>query len=879
MFFKQHTLMSSSQILVKMLKYTILFLFLQRSTVFSALQDHPRVLINRSMLERITQQVVMQDSARHDFLLFLNNKNYIVDSQPFKVTTQHLHRSLNSVMKNAFLYMAGKHDSRIRELSGYADDPNQYMQNIEERLLLLMHPDTLTKIRNMGQLQDPGYAAKSLSIAYDWGYDYFRNNNLISHAKINTALKDWKKWYTSPQRYYGSVFSNHAPWGAKSLAYIAAALGDDEMFYGTETKIQKSIVPLPEIQSLDAPVNISAKGYFEQILDAVNFVAYPRGGWHESVSYFLTKEVSELLEFAEVVCTYHNDPRYTIDTVYTSDIFKNAGRFLWHMTTPDGMYQKFGDTGAKTALPSEKYQPGGNTYGDINNAGAGYIGGYFLNRLYKRLRHAGEHESAHLVRHYIDEYCFAFNGPMPVVESDINLLYSLLWYDYAAAERVSSEQLEKNPLVANSIFFDRIGVLVSRSSRLKEPSTTTIRFDAQPFYFSGHQHFAAGNFTIFKGANLAIDGGRYTSFGTPETKWYYENVYRHAVSHNVVLIGDDLSGQKSFANQPNHAPYTQEQLEPFQEYGTGPDNVSVFQSDYSSTHWSCPWRLSGMRLQLANVYEHLGVSSYFRTLLHLNNSALPNPWQDFVLIFDAMQMTAPQTAHWQMHVRDNGHNRFYGDSVYVIDRRESFDPALVKADFGSQYRGQLLLKSLSTDVSPSVMKFDFPDSICQSCWNGRVWEESTHILRLTSTAKQEHAFLTVLAPMRLEELSKETVNKFSQGVKEYDEKNVFFKSLALQMPNMGEIETLYVNLRDPHQSEQDEYNIELSQIQQGWMLFAGLSSGEWLFAVRDQQGQLELAERSEATESDRANELGACAIEIPTTLAGSGPYYLSLKRL
>ena len=201
--------------------------------------------------------------------------------------------------------------------------------------------------------------------------DFFINNNKVSTDDLEKALYQWANWYTAPNRYYGSVFENHAPWGAKSIAYIAAALGVDTLFYGRETKIQASTLP-ENSQSIPATVNISAKGFFDQIKHAANFAAYPRGGWHESASYFLVKQIPEMLEYAEIICTYHNDDLYT-RSIYTSPLLKNAGIFLYHMTTPDGMLQKIADTGLKSGRPSEHYIAGGNTYGDINSLGAGYM--------------------------------------------------------------------------------------------------------------------------------------------------------------------------------------------------------------------------------------------------------------------------------------------------------------------------------------------------------------------------------------------------------------------------------------------------------------------------------------------------------------------------
>ncbi|MBN1479529.1 heparinase II/III family protein [candidate division KSB1 bacterium] len=845
------------------------------------MKDHPRVLLDQADVNRITTKIFSKESARQDFQIFLGDKDFIETPVECAATTLHLHRILNKVMKNSFLYMLGARDNRIAEFNDYGDDPDLYMRNIEKELLFLIHPETILKIQQLGELQGPGYAVKSLAIAYDWGYDYFANNNRIDRSDIETALKDWGEWFTSTGRYYGSLFSNHAPWGAKSIAYIAAALADEKLFYGAETKTQQSIVPQAADSVLSTQVNISAKRYFDQILHAVSFVASPRGGWHESVSYYLTKELPELIEFAEIICTYHDDASYTA-SVYTSPLFKYAGLFLLQMTTPDGMLQKIGDTGAKTALPAEMYRPGGNTYGDINNVGAGYIAGYFLERLCHHLRNVSAIESAQILQYYIDNFCFDFQQE-PIKESRINLLYAIMWREHETTASYMDDSLLDKLSVPNSSYFDNVGILISKSTNIYNRFSTIVRFDAQPFYFSGHQHFAAGNFTIFKGANLAIDGGRYITANQPDVKVYHEKVYRQSLSHNVVLLGDSLVGQKSFRNKPNLAPYTEQQLKPFQEYGTGPQNISTFRSEQYKNTWNCPWQLSGMRLQLAKLYDHAGVDSYFRTMLHISHPPQPSLlWSDFIVIFDAISLQQPNTSHWQLHFRDNGANLSYGDSVFVIVRDESIDSTLVKSNFGSRYAGQLFIKACNPGMTPSVTSFDFPDSICQNCWNGRIWEESTHILRYTSPANPYHNYVNILAPAQFPVVTPEHVREFSQNMRQFDTENRFFRSLQLiisEKDSRKEPEALYLNVANPHQPDQQEVIFQATTLLQGWFFVIGIQPGTWLLRVASTNGRVLFTQRASTFDSYPIARWGILAFKFEAKFDDARGYSIILNRI
>jgi hypothetical protein len=863
---------SGSRVMKKIVKIFCILLFYAACS-HGAVNSHPRLLLNQNDVAQIITSIQTYPQAREDFERFLHNPSYIETNIPFQTDITTLHRLLNKVMKNSFFYLMTTNAPALPARDGYEGDPQKYMRNIENDLRLLAHPDTIKKIQSLRGLEAPGYAVKSLAIAYDWGHDYLSKSDKQLLDDLENALRLWGAWYTSPNRYYGSVFENHAPWGAKSLAYIAAALGDENLFYGRDTKIQTSALP-DNSATIRGDVNISAKGFFDQILHAANFVAYPNGGWHESASYFLVKEIPELLEYAEIVCTYHDDEDYT-RSVYASPLFKNAGLFLYHMTTPDGMLQKIADTGPKTGLPSEFYLPGGFTYGDINSLGAGYVAGYFLQRLSSRLTSIGLYDFAEFVDYYADELCFDYAGVNQKAENHINRLYSLLWNNYSDSTQISQKEVLQNPLLTNAIYFDNSGILISKNP--DDKNSTIVRFDAQPYFFGNHQHFASGNFTIFKGANLAIDGGRYISPQNQEAQQYNEERYRSPLAHNVLLFGDDFVGQKSFIKQPNRAPYTIEQLDAFQDFGTGPQNISTFLSEHQAEKWQCPWQISGMNLNMTSLYNHVGVKNYSRTLLHLFEPG----YSDIILTYDDATLDRENTAHWQMHVRDNGQNKFYGDSAYVVSRHERINPGLVKSGFGDTYAGQLLVKSLSPTLSASLTDFAFPDAICQNCWNGRVWEESTHILRFTSPSQKRHTMLTALLPGRSSAISSDKIALTANSILEIDTQNTFFKTIKFESTNSNEAEnsTVYLNLVAAQTGAEKEYQFEFESLDSGWIIFYGVRPGEWNLFIKNTKGEILQSDYRFTSNFYPREESGVVAFQFDKKNEGHDGIFMSLRKL
>lgn len=755
-----------------------------------------------------------------DFVKFAGNKVYleIPTMEQMKVESSFkgylLGVMLNRVMKNAFLYSMG-YNGLINGSGQISNPPTEnyyinrerYLENIDGDLRFLMDRNDFIKNYKGLPVHYLGYAIKAVALAYDWGYDFYEERNGKHDVDANAlkkSLKRWGEWFLSNgdvsvypdrYRYWNPVYANHAPWDTKCLAYLAVALGPDEKLYddpeqspylnldifGNEDVKEQVCYQPVDRKVIKGEMKRYAKAYFDQILaelnDKVNGPVSPRGGWHESVMYYLVQELPNLLEYAEVVCTYYNDPEYT-KSVYSNNVFKYAGDFLLHMTTPDGMFMKYGDTGQKTALPSEFFDKDGKSYGDINDIGAGYIGGYHLYRLYHRLKDLGPEYADHaeLVKFYADQYCFDFSDPFsqrpakdPLCptkyewecrETRINYLYKFLWQtaDPETEPRIEWNDLRDNTLISNIRYYDNIGIFISRQYYFDSNIGTIVRFDGQPWYYSNHQHFAAGNFTIFKRGNLAIDGGRYAAGGS-NTKDdpiynYSFDYYRSSLAHNVVLFkdGETEIGQdnyKSFGVGNVH-PYVASQLPAFQDYATGMENVSIVYTEKSDSLYPYTFGLRSMRVILDSVYTDAGVKQYYRFLVHLTgerDQKMNDP--DFVVVYDwiDLEKSASKEAIWQMHFRDNGNSSDLAPNAFVVRRNENIPIGYVKNSFGNTYQSEMLIKCL-LPLEPvlSIKEFRFPDELCNSCWTGRIWEESNRILRFNSLMSTHHEFLTVLYP-------------------------------------------------------------------------------------------------------------------------------------
>lgn len=890
--------------------FFLILLILSTQSFTQLLSTHPRILFNNHERDAIIGKIRPGGPMHEDFVKFAGNKIYLEIPTPQQMDAKNSFKGyllgvmLNRVMKNAFLYCMGYNglinggeQNSNPPTKNYYPNRERYLENVDGDLRFLMDRSDFIKNYKGLPVHYLGYAIKAVALAYDWGYDFYEERNGKHDVDANAlkkSLKRWGEWFLSNgnvstypdrYRYWNPVYSNHGPWDTKGLAYLAVALGPEEklfddpdqtpylnvdVFGNEDVKEQVCYHPVDR-RAIRGEMKRYAKPYFDQMLaelnDKISGPVNPRGGWHESVMYFLVLEIPNLLEYAEVVCTYYNDPEYT-KSVYSSGIFKYAGDFLFHMTTPDGMFMKYGDTGQKTALPSEFFDKNGMSYGDINDIGAGYIGGYYLYRLYHRLKELGPEyaDYAELVKFYADQYCFDFSDPFSrqpakdslcpteyeweCRETRINYLYKFLWQtgDPETEPRIEWNDLRDNTLTGQIRYYDNIGVLTSRQLSHESNQGTIVRFDGQPWYYNAHQHFAAGNFTIFKRGNLAIDGGRYVAGGS-NTKDdpiynYSFDYYRASLAHNVVLFkdGETEIGQDSYKSfgVGNVNPYVASQLSAFQDYAAGTNNVSIVYTEKNDPLYPYSFRLRSMRVILDSVYTDARVKQYHRFLVHLTKATdqeMNDP--DFVLAYDWIDMepSVSKEAIWQMHFRDNGNSSELAPNAFLVRRNENIPAGYVKNSFGDMYQGEMLVKCLlPSNPQLSIKDFQFSNDLCNNCWTGRVWEESNRILRFNSSINTHHEFLAVLYPS-----TADTILDYSGDIMQVSGENL--QLAVILKPRLNPIHNLDRNLVIGFASpiHQDSLHYNLSTITISEVLtehyILGLKPGRYRVELRTETGE------------------------------------------
>ena len=725
---------------------SILCLLSLQVPLYAVISTHPRLLLTQADLSSVAINLKKGGVYENDFTLFVRNTTYINGAVPHALDPSSCHQILNKVMKNAFLYLLFSKSELAECPSCHGGmDKNSYLANMRPEIVFLLNATTTRALQANKNMESIGYTIKALSLALDWAYVDVPAESRLT-GQIRSTLMDWGKWLTSEERYYGSVFENHAPWDTKALAYLSIAAGDDALLTNKRKKVQQSRIPKKRNKTASGEVYMNAKPFLEQILEATNYVADPDGGWHEGPSYFMLKELPELIEYTELICVHNDNETYNKE-LFTKPVFRKAGLFLWQYSTPDGFFMKKGDTGQKSCRPVELFRPDGYSYGDIHNIGAGYIATYHLRRLYHRLRTYPECQAeAAVLNSFLNYYCGDEINRELAHEARINLLYKFIW-DRPAS---SSAKITSATPLGGSHYNPQTATLVSRHGSHTDPLSTIVRFDAMPHFFSSHQHFSNGHFVIFKKGNLAIDGGRYIAGDDPPRIHYSEHFYRASFAHNVVLFGDSAQiGQDKFERAPDQAPYTLSQIKSFREGSIDEAGLSVFISN-SAVDKNPPFSPAVMQIELKDVYSAVALTSYTRTLVHLVPTAYDSEnKRDFIIVYDNIKLAdnSPQKATWQMHFRDNGLSAIFNKSLFQVQRRETIPAGWQFKGFGAQYDGVLTIKTLLPAVCEYRMEpVSQPDSLCASCWNGRIMEESNRILQIPSSAKQEHEFLTILMP-------------------------------------------------------------------------------------------------------------------------------------
>ncbi len=687
---------------------------------FPQLKTHPRVLFKQTGLDSIVQRIRWSSPRgvfADEFKAFVGDTSFIKTNLARTATTHQLWGFLNKIMKNSFLHTVGYSGLvGCGNPPGYACARGEYFSNIQQDLEWLSDPETVTGVKALNDMEGANYAIKALSIAYDWTFQTLRDSQPALKARIEGALWDFRDWMLG-EKLYGTVFQNHGPWDSKAIAYIAASLGDREAFDGPASEKQRNSL------GHTAVLRKSAKKYLEQIFEGLDWACAPRGGWNEGPMYYLLKELPELIEYAEVLCVYMDDAA-AAGEIFSKPVFLFSGEMLIQMTTPDGFFMKFSDTGNKSALPTE--YDGNLGYGDINNVGAGYLAGYHLTRLYDRLK--GTHPaSARMIKYYVDRYCF--RTPFPTAqESKINRLYRFIWQN-GEETAVTWDDIGNLPGMSTGRYYEKSGALVSRQTGHDVTRGTVVRFDTNPYYLNDHQHFGAGNFTVYKGTNLAIDGGRYTVNDD-----YRETIYRSSVSHNVLLFGDRQEiGQDHIPGRIGGSPINYSQRNDYADWAVGADHVSVNVHEPEDIFSGYDYKYRSVRLDLKNVYDEYAkpVDGYVRHLVHLFRGNNNPDYPDFILAYDFVKLAGDgRTAvTWQMH--------------FKFDTTAYGAPAAMNPMRIARKGGRLFVKCLPPSVEPAIVRPAKPVGGS----DGRIYEESDFILRFISrTASPARELVNVLFP-------------------------------------------------------------------------------------------------------------------------------------
>lgn len=233
---------------------------------------------------------------------------------------------------------------------------------------------------------------------------------------------------------------------------------------------------------------------------------------------------------------------------------------------------------------------------------------------------------------------------------------------------------------------------------------TWVSFNAGP-HLDTHQHYDAGNVTIMRRVDLAVDSGSFDAFGS--THWF--NYYARTIAHNTILVMDPAERWKGIwggvpddravddGGQRTAAPLT-----PAPTLDEYLGNRKAYDQARIDRFTDGPWGMY-VRADLTNAYQNPEfqstrpngsknrpkVSRVSRDVAYLRGSA---DRRDAVVVLDRVTATDPsfrKAVLW--HARevfearqngtrvDAGEERFEGHSRYDFDTTVRFDQGQNKA--------------------------------------------------------------------------------------------------------------------------------------------------------------------------------------------------------
>ena len=186
---------------------------------------------------------------------------------------------------------------------------------------------------------------------------------------------------------------------------------------------------------------------------------------------------------------------------------------------------------------------------------------------------------------------------------------------------------------------------------------TWMSFNAGP-HLDTHQHYDAGNLTIFRGVDLAVDSGSLDGFGSRH--WF--NYYARTVAHNTITITDPSERWENI-------------------WGGVPDNLAVNDGGQRTAAPLTPAPTLDEYLENRAAYDHGRIERYdegpWGVYVRAN---LTNAYQN-----PAFQSTRPNGSRNRPKVSHVGRELVYlrgegrRDAFVVFDRVVSTDPSFKKA--------------------------------------------------------------------------------------------------------------------------------------------------------------------------------------------------------
>ena len=309
------------------------------------------------------------------------------------------------------------------------------------------------------------------SLAFDWIYNY-KNFSTKDKEFVNKKIQNcaWK---------------------------VNQQLGtcNPHLFHG-RTQLSSNLMIASLAQDGDSDLLKEAEKKF--LKDSLEAWAYLDGAWPEGITYLRNRMSSaKRMErsISDALLSIHSATGFTIFEYIKEEQnnwLERLGLFHIYMFRPDEQWSRFGD------MPNRRLKSHGEQRRALEMIASVYSNGH-VQKLVHELDFCNQ-----------SMHCFPYTKPLK--------------YDASLNEKEWDELPE-------AIVFgkDTIGYSFIKSDW--SPNQTYIQYVAGD-WFTGHQHFASGSFTLFKGKPLAIDSGQYANWFTD----HRENYYTRTIAHNALLI-------------------------------------------------------------------------------------------------------------------------------------------------------------------------------------------------------------------------------------------------------------------------------------------------------------------------------------------------------